>query len=156
VTSPGPWVTFLRGDREYALDVREVLEILSHRPVTPLPGVRAGVAGVVSWRGQTLPVLDLPVPLKSGSPPPEGKKGLFVLCPDRPFALRVDAPGRILGGPGHAEEAVCEAAGGGVPGARWAQRIRWEDGWVPILDPREILGPRPLVAATVAAGEENA
>lgn len=48
----------LDGDR-YALDAREIVEVLALRPVRPIPGAPAWVAGVAERHGAPLPVVDV-------------------------------------------------------------------------------------------------
>jgi purine-binding chemotaxis protein CheW len=50
---------FWLGKEEYALDLLEVNEILRWRPCTPVPRTRDFVLGVISVRGDVLPVIDL-------------------------------------------------------------------------------------------------
>ncbi|GAB2921980.1 chemotaxis protein CheW [Paraburkholderia jirisanensis] len=49
----------LDGDR-YALDAREIVEVLALRPVRPVPGAPVWVAGVAQRHGAPLPVVDVP------------------------------------------------------------------------------------------------
>jgi purine-binding chemotaxis protein CheW len=51
-------VLWIAGD-PYAVPVERVREIVRMRPITPVPGVPACVAGVVSLRGDILQVVDL-------------------------------------------------------------------------------------------------
>lgn len=155
MSADGPWITFHSNGEEYGLDVHSVVEILSPREVTPLPGARPHVAGIVSWRGRTIPVLDLPWCLKAVPPTPEWRKGMFVLRGREPFALRVDTPGRIIGGPGYEEESSSGSPPGDTPPAD-AGGVRWEGGFVRILDPRNILGDDPLVVQDVPGPGERA
>jgi chemotaxis-related protein WspB len=43
----------------YALDAREIVEVLALRPVRPIPGAPAWVAGVAQRHGAPLPVVDV-------------------------------------------------------------------------------------------------
>ena len=52
-------VTFWIETKLFALDVLDVQEITPALEVTPLPGAAHPVAGVVTWRGASVPVLDL-------------------------------------------------------------------------------------------------
>ena len=152
----GPWITFRWADGDYALDVGDVVEILSARPATPVPGAAPRLAGIVSWRGRTLPVLNLPSPLKHAEPAPDVEKRMIVLRRPASFAVRVDEPGRIL----HAveleereaksEEEVREVQ---VNGIRWMQ---WDGGPIRVLDPSRILGTDPLVSGSEEPQEDPA
>ena len=44
--------------RELLLDASQILEVLPAAPVTPLPGPVPGIAGVLLYHGEFLPVLD--------------------------------------------------------------------------------------------------
>jgi len=61
------WLTFPVGSEEYALDIEHVSEIIKWREVEEIPRVPAFVLGIISLRGQIIPVFDLPGRLKLGS-----------------------------------------------------------------------------------------
>jgi purine-binding chemotaxis protein CheW len=52
-------VTFWIETKLFALDVLDVQEVTGLLDVTPVPGAPRPIAGVVTWRGTSLPVLDL-------------------------------------------------------------------------------------------------
>ena len=52
-------LTFNQGSERYALDARSVQGVFRLRHLTPLPGAPPELAGVTSWRGHLLTVLDL-------------------------------------------------------------------------------------------------
>ncbi|MBP1886660.1 purine-binding chemotaxis protein CheW [Ensifer mexicanus] len=52
-------VTFMLSDREFALEIRYVCEIVSKARVSPLPGMPPHACGVYDLRGHLLPVFDL-------------------------------------------------------------------------------------------------
>ncbi|HTN44020.1 MAG TPA: chemotaxis protein CheW [Nitrospiria bacterium] len=52
-------VTFQIDDREYAVDISKIIEIIYYRPATPLPQTPGFIEGVVDLRGTVIPVLDL-------------------------------------------------------------------------------------------------
>ncbi len=52
-------VTFWIETRLFGLDVLDVQEVTPLLDVTPVPGAPRPIAGVVTWRGTSLPVLDL-------------------------------------------------------------------------------------------------
>ena len=56
-------VIFVLGDRQFALEIRFVCEIVSRARVSPLPGMPPHACGVYDLRGQLLPVFDLRGPL---------------------------------------------------------------------------------------------
>lgn len=53
------FLLFAVGEGRYALDVREIVEVLPLRRLKPLPRAPAWVAGLLAHRGELLPVLDL-------------------------------------------------------------------------------------------------
>ncbi|HET6464664.1 MAG TPA: chemotaxis protein CheW [Nitrospiria bacterium] len=52
-------VSFQIDDREYAVDISRMIEIIYYRPATPLPQAPEFVVGVVDLRGTVIPALDL-------------------------------------------------------------------------------------------------
>ena len=52
-------VTFWIETKLFGLDVLDVQEVTPVLDVTPVPGAARPIAGVVTWRGASLPVLDL-------------------------------------------------------------------------------------------------
>lgn len=52
---------FQAGNQSYGLDVRNIVEIAPFPQCTPLPHAPPCVAGIVTWRGGTIPVIDLSV-----------------------------------------------------------------------------------------------
>jgi chemotaxis-related protein WspB len=53
------FLLFRIGTDRYALDSSEIAEVLAQRRLKQLPGAPPWVAGVLTHRGQTLPVIDL-------------------------------------------------------------------------------------------------
>ena len=53
------FLVFQLGGHRYALDVRDVIEILPLVGITPIPQAPAGVAGIFDCRGVPTPVVDL-------------------------------------------------------------------------------------------------
>ena len=60
------WLTFLLGKEEYALSLDVVLELIKPRVYTDLPEVPAYVRGILSLRGEVVPVIDLKMRLNLG------------------------------------------------------------------------------------------
>lgn len=137
--TPGPFVTFRLDGGEYAFAAADVVEMLAARSVTPVPGMAPRLAGVTTWRGRAIPVLDLRRCLKREPSATDGKKRrLLVLRRPGPFAVLIGDPGRILwGGDIVAEEPAPsdpEREAGVVRVLRTASdRVR-------ALDPERILG----------------
>jgi len=150
----GPWITFFCAGREYALVVHDVVEILSARPATPIPTSVPRLAGIVSWRGSTLPVLDLPSTLKHADPSPDEEKRMLVVRRPSPFAIRVDQAGRIL-----STRDVTEIVVEGGDAEREAREhgirlMRTTAGLVRVVDPARVLGSEPLTSGTESRQEE--
>ncbi len=53
------FLTFRIGDESYALDTAQICEILPLLRITRLPQAPAGVAGLIIYRGRSVPVVDL-------------------------------------------------------------------------------------------------
>ena len=60
------WLTFLLGDEEYALNLEVVLELIKPRAYTDIPDVPDYVRGILSLRGEVVPVIDLRTRLQLG------------------------------------------------------------------------------------------
>lgn len=60
------WLTFLLGKEEYALSLDVVLELIKPRTYTDLPDVPEYVRGILSLRGEVVPVIDLRTRLHLG------------------------------------------------------------------------------------------
>ncbi len=56
---PRLFLLFYVGADRYALDAHEIAEVTSLRPLKQLPGTPTWVAGILTHRGQTIPVVDL-------------------------------------------------------------------------------------------------
>jgi len=60
-------VGFLVGDVHYAVDISRVSQVIKPVPITAMPHVPEGLIGVVDYRGDIVPVLDLRI--RFGLPP---------------------------------------------------------------------------------------
>ena len=60
-------LTFQAGGHTYGLDARNIIQVTPYPACTPLPHAPAYVAGLVTWRGCTVPVIDLSA-LLEGTP----------------------------------------------------------------------------------------
>lgn len=144
-TLTDPVVTFLVANRDFAFAVSDVIEMLSARVPTAVPGASPRLAGVTSWRGRTLPVLDLVPALKLEDPSPDSQKRLLVLRRPAPFALKVDEPGRIVD-PDDIESIELEGGDAEREAREFGiQLIRCSGRLVRVLDPVRVLGDEPLV-----------
>lgn len=62
-------LVFQAGGQTYGLDALGVLEVAPYPTCTPLPHAPAWVAGLATWHGSTIPVIDLSA-LLAGEPAP--------------------------------------------------------------------------------------
>ena len=138
----GTLVTFELGEGWYAFDVADVVEVARPGPLTPLPGTSDCLAGVVAWRGRTIPVLELGALLKLEGASPDVKRKLIVLGRPSPFGVLVDRPGDLLDPTG--TEDVEMPAGRPTDGiGKTLTIVRAELGLVRVLDPEGILEASP-------------
>lgn len=57
--TPREYLTFSLGGEEYAMPIDRIVEIVPHRPTTPVPNADDSVLGILSLRGVVVPVLDI-------------------------------------------------------------------------------------------------
>jgi purine-binding chemotaxis protein CheW len=57
----GKYLTFRLGQEEFGIQVRHVREIMGVQDITPVPGTRPHLKGVINLRGKIVPVVDLRV-----------------------------------------------------------------------------------------------
>lgn len=60
-------VVFKIGAEEFAVDIALTKEIVTMRPITPIPETKEYVSGVMNLRGTLVPVLDLRRKLRAGA-----------------------------------------------------------------------------------------
>jgi purine-binding chemotaxis protein CheW len=92
-------LAFALGDEEYAVDIRRIREIIKTRPVTEVPRAPAFVPGIISVRGQIIPVIELRQRLRLPAPPrPPGREArvLIVSRGDEDFGLLVDEVRQVV------------------------------------------------------------
>ena len=46
-------------DKEYALDVKSVIQVVRSRPIIPIPQSLDFVEGVIAWQGKVIPLINL-------------------------------------------------------------------------------------------------
>lgn len=73
------WLTFLLGKEEYSLSLDVVLELIKPRTYTDLPDVPEYVRGILSLRGEVVPVIDLRMRLQLGRSV-EGSYQRIIVC----------------------------------------------------------------------------
>ncbi len=110
------YLTFLLGREEYAVAIERVREVVKAPPVTEVPRAPAHVLGVVTVRGEVVPVLDprrrLGLP---GAAPVDGAGRIVIVdAGDGPSALLVDAVASVVRLPPGAIEPCPQ----GIAGAR--------------------------------------
>jgi purine-binding chemotaxis protein CheW len=81
-------VIFKIGGEEFAIDIALTKEIVTMRPITPIPETEDYVLGVMNLRGSLVPVLDLRKRLRAGSDSAASTKGHADI---RIIIARVDA-----------------------------------------------------------------
>lgn len=72
------WLSFCLGEEEYALSLDVVLELIRPRPYTELPKVPDYVRGILSLRGEVVPVIDLRKRLQLGRGADESSQRIIV------------------------------------------------------------------------------
>ncbi|WP_054895076.1 MULTISPECIES: chemotaxis protein CheW [unclassified Pseudomonas] len=72
------YLLFHIGEQRFALDVREVIEVLPLRPLKPIAQAPVWVAGILGHRGALVPVIDLSS-LTFGAPAPQRTSTRLVL-----------------------------------------------------------------------------
>jgi purine-binding chemotaxis protein CheW len=95
--APRQLVSFLVGDQTFGVDVRSVREIRQWSPTTMLPGQAWYSRGVLSIRGEALPVHDLKA--RFGGPqtePDAASVVVIVTAGDRAAGLLVDGVSDII------------------------------------------------------------
>ena len=60
-------LTFQAGGQTYGLDARNIIQVAPCPTCTPLPHAPDYIAGVIAWRGTTIPVIDI-CALLAGTP----------------------------------------------------------------------------------------
>ena len=58
-TQEGKFLTFVLGNEEYGIEIRNVTEIIGIQRITDLPDVPHYVKGVINLRGKVIPVIDV-------------------------------------------------------------------------------------------------
>ncbi|OEU75352.1 MAG: hypothetical protein BA864_15640 [Desulfuromonadales bacterium C00003093] len=72
------WLTFLLNDEEYALSLDVVMELIKPRTYTELPDVPDYLRGILSLRGEVVPVIDLRLRLNLGEGEETGLQRIIV------------------------------------------------------------------------------
>ena len=160
VTEAERYLTFALAGESYALPIRDVTEILEHRPLTAVPLAPAHVRGVINLRGRAVPVVDLLSRFGRATATEVGRRTAIVILdvgavgdgadggadggPDgtpRHVGILVDAVDSVM----HLDADDLEpppalGEGPGVDTALVAGMARHEDRFVVVLDLRGVLG----------------
>ena len=83
------FLVFRIGGQRFALDTREVVEVLPRLPLKPIARTPAWVAGVLAHRGALVPVVDISA-LSFGQPAPQRTSTRLVLVHYRADPARPD------------------------------------------------------------------
>ena len=79
------------------IEIEAIQEVLRAQPLTPVPHASSAVAGLMSLRGQILPVLDLRARLCMRGPQTEGERfNIVVRTENGPVSLLVDKIGDVI------------------------------------------------------------
>lgn len=135
--TPG-YVTFRLGEREFATPLTEVREVLRLTGLEPLPGMEPPLAGVISVRGNPLPVLDV-----RGGDRLSGDV-LVVVRGGAPCGIAVDAVTAVRGG--HELHPSPDSGTAGLPGYV-VEVLRDENGPVLLVDLERLIGSLEPVGA---------
>ncbi len=58
-TQEGKFLTFILGNAEYGIEIRNVTEIVGIQSMTDLPDTPPFVKGVINLRGKVIPLIDV-------------------------------------------------------------------------------------------------
>ena len=90
-------VSFQVNEREYAVDIDKVVEIIYFKPVTPIPKSPAFIEGIIDLRGSVIPIVDVKKRLGLGSDPDlHPDYILIVKIQDRRLGIMVDRVREVL------------------------------------------------------------
>ncbi len=92
-------LAFSLAGEEHGIDILRLREIIRPRPVTEVPRAPASILGVISVRGEIIPVVDLRLRLRKGAAPPTPARDARVLIVTRDgatYGLLVDAVHQVV------------------------------------------------------------
>lgn len=88
------YLTFLLGDKSYAISILKIKEILEYGSVTPIPKMPDFICGAINLRGKLVPVIDLLERLGNGKS--EIEKRSCIVIVEMKFANEVLSIGVIV------------------------------------------------------------
>ncbi|HXC62385.1 MAG TPA: chemotaxis protein CheW [Nitrospiria bacterium] len=90
-------VSFQVNEREYAVDIEKVVEIIYFKPVTPIPRSPSFIEGIIDLRGSVIPIVDVKKRLGLASDPDlHPDYILIVKIQDRRLGIMVDRVREVL------------------------------------------------------------
>jgi purine-binding chemotaxis protein CheW len=90
-------VSFRVDDKDYAVEISKIIEIIYYRAATPLPQSPEFIEGVVDLRGTVIPVLDLKKRLRLSSKTPASPNHILIVrFGDKMVGIVVDEVKEVL------------------------------------------------------------
>ena len=90
-------LAFCLGDEEYGLDILRIREIIKLREVTEVPRAPAFLLGIISVRGQVIPVIDLRRRLRRPTRDLSKEARILIVTREHaPYGLVVDAVHQVV------------------------------------------------------------
>ena len=123
-------LTFQAGGQTYGIDARSVIQVAPYPACTPLPHAPAYIAGLATWRGRTLPVIDLSALLEGAPARSLLSTRLLIVdypCPkggSQPFGLLVEKAVETI----KQDETRCEPQKVSIPEAPYLDGTAEHDG----------------------------
>ncbi len=88
---------FMLDNEEYAISIMHIKEIIKYQPITEVPRAPQYVPGVLSLRGQIIPIIDLRKRLKLKAKDPDHNTRILVLLrEDQDYGLIVDRVSQVV------------------------------------------------------------
>lgn len=92
-----PWLEFIVASESYAVPVAQVIEILTWRESEPVPGSDDYVRGIINFRGNVIPVVDMAFWLNgSHIQPNDDSKILTMIMAGETIGVAVDAVQELI------------------------------------------------------------
>jgi purine-binding chemotaxis protein CheW len=140
------FLSFRLNAEDYAIGIGEVYEIIRLRPITEVPRSSKAILGLISLRGDALPIFDLERLLGTEHPatgvPPPATARVVILQTEKGLAgFLVDAVDQVLRLPRDSIEAPPRGLSTSSAGAALKGIGRWHGRLIAILDPVELMRP---------------
>ena len=92
-----PWLEFIVAGESYAVPVAQVIEILAWRECEPVPGSDGYVRGIINFRGNVIPVVDMTLWLNNRDiEPGDDSKILTMTMAGETIGVAVDAVQELI------------------------------------------------------------